>query len=361
MLLTKETPQVEPEHIEPPDADLALIQQYAKREVKAGDVYCFALHTCNTKVDRAGERFTKAYLERFKETLPGKPLIEGHDYSRRPLGRIYKTEVLPDGQDWFLKSYAYLKADSPVVDEIELGIANSCSVGYSAHKRTCDLCSKEWHPQRRGGDYCSHRPLQDYDGKTCTIAYCDSAVQKAEGREISLVYLGCQYGAEAMGKSASPGWFEEWIKGIVVSGGGVWPQPVIGDPTMTKTLEEVQAELLQAKALHQSEMEQLRKEMAQKSALSAEGEAYRSYLKAEIKRMADVIETTEPGTAAQYATFLELLKDASVEQIMPTYERVKNAFDEKFSKGQAHTGGPQDDTQPTNQKMPWERRLRRVA
>ena len=113
MLLLKQTPEVEHEHIEPANADLALIRQYARRDVKEEEVYVGAMHGANTKLDRAGEKFTKAYLQRFAETLPGKPTLEGHDTTKRPNGRIYKAEVLPDGDGWFLKTYYYLRADSP--------------------------------------------------------------------------------------------------------------------------------------------------------------------------------------------------------------------------------------------------------
>lgn len=341
MHLEKQAPSEAIQAVTPEPSDLALARQYAQRDAATDELWFGALHAANTRLDRAGEKFTKAYLERFAETLPGKPLLEAHDTGRRPIGRLYKAEVQPQADGHFLKVWYFLKADSPLVSEIELGIQRDCSIGYNATRRVCDLDGKEWHPFKQGENYCEHWPLEEYDEGTCTLTYCDTAVHKAEGMEMSFVWVGCQDGARTMEKAGGRG-----------QGSGDRERAM-------KTIEEAQAALLEAKAAHETEKAMLSKEVVSLKALAGEGEAYRAYLKAEIQRMAGVIEQKEPGTAAQYATFLELLKEASVEQILPTYERIRKLFDAAFSKGAAAVMTAPDKDQKPALVAPWQRR--RVA
>lgn len=349
MYLTKETPAVEHEHFQPPDEDLALIQQYARRELKAEDVYCGAMHACNTKLDRAGERFTKAYLQRFAETIVGKPTLEGHDTTKKPNGRIYKAEVLPEGDGWFLKTYYYVRADSPLVTDIELGIAKDVSIGYNASRRVCDLDGKEWHPFRSGKDYCEHWPLEEYDGQPCTLTYCDTAVTKAEAMEMSWVWVGCQRGAEAIAKSTD-GREVAFLKDLIQRLHGTSPSGT--GETQVKTLEEVQNELLEAKAAHEKDRGEHAKQLQELKAQAEEGTAYRTFLRTEIARFAGLLK--EDGIWASWAAN----EKASVEALMPVYEALGKRVDEKFSTGQAGTNGAPDpqDTQTRPVPVPWFRR-----
>ena len=331
MLLTKQTPEVEHEHIEPQNADLALIRQYARREVKEEEVYVGAMHAANTKLDRAGERFTKAYLQRFAQTLPGKPTLEGHDTSKRPNGRIYKAEVLPDGDGWFLKTYYYVRADSPLVTDIELGIAKDVSIGYRAHRRVCDLDGKEWHPYRAGKDYCEHEPLEEYDGVPCTLTYCDTAVHKAEGMEMSWVWVGAQRGAEAIAKS-----FDRdevaFLKDLVQRLHGASLSGTRSD--VMPTIEEVQAELQQTKAAHEKALGEAQKQLQELKRAAEDGEWGRKHLASEILRMAALL-----GEGDYYGKMLELLGEApTVKQLEPLWEIVGKKFDERFPPVQAHVG-----------------------
>lgn len=350
MFLSKDIP-TEHEHIEPPNADLTLIRQYAQRDVKSEEVYCGALHACNTRVDRAGERFTKAYLERFRETLPGKPMLEGHDYGKRPVGRIYKTEVHPtDDGGHFLKAFYYVRADSPLVNEIELGIAKDVSIGYQAHRRVCDLDGKEWHPYRSGKDYCEHSPLEEYDGQTCTLTYCDTVAHKAEGMEMSWVWVGCQRGAEAIAKSFDTREVA-FLKDLYQRLHGADPSGQ-GDPKV-KTLEEVQQELLETKDAHQKALGDVQKQLQELKAQAADGEWGRGFLKTEIARFAGLLEMSDT-----YAVVLDNLKDAPCEKLVPLYEELGRKVDSKFSKGVAHTDGAPDpkDTQTKEPGGAWRRR-----
>lgn len=339
----------EHEHVEPANADLDLIRKFAQREVKADEIWCGGLHACNTKVDRAGERFTKAYLQRFQETLPGKALLEGHNYDRRPIGRIYKAEVVPEGDGHFLKAWYYLKADSPVVSEIELGIARDCSIGYNAHRRVCDLDGKEWNPYGSGDDFCSHWPLQEYDEGVCTLAYCDTAVQKAEAMEMSLVWHGCQYGAEAVAKTA-PGPVAYDYQLVLRMMAQHFPAGREGAKGMTE--QEMLAKLAELEGSHQKSVGDLQKQLQDLKAQAEEGTAYRTWLRSQIAKFAGLLKEDEIW--ASWASN----EKATVEVLMPVYETLGKRVDEKFSQGQGRTDGPRDPNALHTPAVPTHQRRR---
>ncbi len=79
---------------EPDAADLDRINaRFALTPLSADEVYVRRLALCNDQYDRSGERFPLAYLQRFAETLPGKPLLAHHDRQQFPLGRFFDAEV----------------------------------------------------------------------------------------------------------------------------------------------------------------------------------------------------------------------------------------------------------------------------
>ena len=355
MLLVKDFESVQ-EPVQPQDPDLLQIRKYAKRDVTAEDVFCGAFRVCNTRIDRAGERFTKAYLERFRDTLPGKSLLEGHNTQNRPLGRFYNAEVLPDGDEWYLKGYYYLAAESPIVREIELGIAKDCSIGYAAGKRVCGVCSKTWLPYRQG-ECRDHQPLEEYDGKQCVVGYCDSEVHKAEAHEVSLVYLGCQYGAEATAKTYLAGLTEEqrrfWMMGVPLLSPTA---PRKEESGMFKSLEEANAEgprlkaeieRLQKLPLAVDRERELTKALSEKEPLAKDGATYRQWLRDEVLRMAGTLDEADvkdgkPATKKQMYTGLlgVMPADASAESLLGLYNSVKAEFDGRLASGAGHNNGP---------------------
>ena len=58
------------------EGELRLInERFALEPLTADEVYVRKMRLCNDGVDRTGERFSLGYLERFRETLPGKALL----------------------------------------------------------------------------------------------------------------------------------------------------------------------------------------------------------------------------------------------------------------------------------------------
>ena len=154
------------------EEDLALINELAKAELTAEQVYVFALRLCDNEVDRDFERFDNEALERLGELFVGKSGIFDHQWSARgQTARLYRTEVVREpalrtkageGYHW-LKGWAYLlrtEKNEDLIAEIEGGIKKEVSVGCSAGRSVCSICGAE------NGD-CGHVPGQTYDGGLC--------------------------------------------------------------------------------------------------------------------------------------------------------------------------------------------------
>ena len=79
----------------PTAAELARIQPYALEALSADELYVRQVRLANDAVDRTWERLPRDYLERFAATLPGKPLLLGHDHQETPTGLWFQAEVRP--------------------------------------------------------------------------------------------------------------------------------------------------------------------------------------------------------------------------------------------------------------------------
>lgn len=175
------------------EAQLAKINGYAIKELKAEEVYVRKYLLAHNAVDRDRERFPDGMLDDFANTLPGKSLLFAHDRrSYLPMGLFFdaSTEVMtleqfkaltgetanlpPDvASVKVLWSWFYmLKApgNQEVIGNIDAGIFRHASIGFSAS----DLIAIK-------GQY------QD------TLYY--EYVQPGEALEGSIVWLGAQPGA----------------------------------------------------------------------------------------------------------------------------------------------------------------------
>jgi len=177
---------------------LALINKLAPYPVESSQVYLGKARLANTETDRAFERFPVSYLERFAQTLPGKPVLEGHDKTKSPSGRWFDATVSRDerGVTHLVADY-YTLAGSELSHKIQTGIARDVSIGFQAAGRTCDLCSAPYD----GAKGCDHQAGQQYDGKLATVSYSGDT-NRVEAMEGSFVWVGCQRGATAIGTKA---------------------------------------------------------------------------------------------------------------------------------------------------------------
>ena len=151
-------------------AELEAINAFARRELKAQEVYTFTVKLCDNEVDRDNERFSDECLNELAELFVGKSGILDHNWSAAgQLARIYRTQVESEpgrlnaaGEPYrYLKGWAYMLRNEDTenfISAIEAGIVRETSVGCAVGERKCSIC---------GGADCSHIPGEEYGGEIC--------------------------------------------------------------------------------------------------------------------------------------------------------------------------------------------------
>lgn len=284
--------EVAGESLVPTEEDLALINgRFALKPLTADQVYVRRLAVCNDLYDRTGERFPGYYLERFAETLPGKPLLAHHDKGQYPLGRFFRAEVVTEPYEaretrpgenggepgrppvTWLYCWAYLvktPANEEIRTQIDAGVYSHVSIGFRWADLACDLCGRSYF----AGE-CPHVIDREYDGRRCTATYAGDP-GRVEAIEASLVYLGAQYGA-----------------------------------VVTKSDDR------------KSEKEALVAAATADPALAADGQRYREDLQREIQRLASCLHA-EPEA--------ELVLSALTEPTAERLKRLLNQYRERFDR-----------------------------
>lgn len=159
------------------EADLALIQSYALREVGADEVRVYEANVANNQVDRDNERFSEEILQDFAETLPGKSVLIGHQWGPPGVGRVFKALLVQqDDRQWLRASFFIPKlGNEKLINDIDLGVATWVSIGFYAPDRV-EIIGKDGQPvyreYRRGPNG-----------------------ERGEAIELSFVFLGAQYDA----------------------------------------------------------------------------------------------------------------------------------------------------------------------
>ena len=76
---------------------LEQINRFARRELKAEEVYSFSVRLCDNEVDRDGERFPRRTLEELAELFVGKSGLFDHSWTARgQAARIYAAQVVQE-------------------------------------------------------------------------------------------------------------------------------------------------------------------------------------------------------------------------------------------------------------------------
>jgi len=152
--------------------DLARINSLARKELKAEEVYTFALRLCDNEVDREWERFPRETLEALAQMFVGKSGIFDHAWSAAgQSARIYRTEVVDEpgvvtqagDAGCYLKAWAYMlrtEANGELIAQIEGGIKKEVSVAVAVEKAVCSVCGQEM-------GQCRHVKGRTYNGRLC--------------------------------------------------------------------------------------------------------------------------------------------------------------------------------------------------
>jgi hypothetical protein len=164
-----------------PEKDIALINQYAHKELTPKGVFCFPVNLCDNDVDRDTERFTEASLEKLAKLFVGKSGILDHRWSaEKQVARLYRCEVEKTSEKntlgeslTVLRGSAYMlrnETNTPLIEAIEGGIVKEVSVGCRMDKCTCSICGKDLKLDWRTWTYqceTGHIKGEEYDGKLC--------------------------------------------------------------------------------------------------------------------------------------------------------------------------------------------------
>lgn len=183
----------------PDESELALINNYSLRELKAEEVYVRRMYLAHNAIDRDMDVFSDALLEDFARTLPGKGFFVKHpggwDGDSGPgEGVFFAAEVLKMSTDEAIallgpleflpgtKEACILRAayyipridgdleNKRLIEKIDTGVARFVSIGFGAAHRT---------------------PFEGQDGK-----FLASVIHgPGEANEGSIVWLGAQPGA----------------------------------------------------------------------------------------------------------------------------------------------------------------------
>lgn len=158
-------------NILPTDEDMALINQYTRRELTKDEVYVFSLVLCDNDVDKSFECFTLESLFELRKLYIGKTGILSHNQT----ARIFSCKVkqingkkTKTGEHYYqLVAKAYIvKTDSNknITRNIELGNLKEISIGCAVKNRLCSICSNDIHSYS-----CTHTKGKKYKRKLC---YC---------------------------------------------------------------------------------------------------------------------------------------------------------------------------------------------
>jgi hypothetical protein len=247
---------------EPTAAELAQINRFALEPLAAGELYVRQVRLATDAYDRTWERLPRVMLERFALTLPGKPLLLGHDHGETPTGLWFAAAVRQarpgEPGEWCLDAWFYLRkseANAEIRRQIDAGVIRYASIGFRHDGVQCDVCGAVM--DRPGG--CEHWPGREANGQAATFTYAGDP-ERVEAHEGSLVYLGAQYGAELV-KAVDSG---QWAVGSADkdAAGGAIPSEL---PTTHYPLPT---------AL---------------KALAEDGQAYRAWLRGELARLAGIV------------------------------------------------------------------------
>lgn len=197
---------------------LEKIHEFTRRKLGKDELFVFSVILCDNEVDRDGERFPIASLEKLAELYKGKTGVFDHaPKAENQAARIFDAAVEAEpgmtsaGERLHrLRAWAYMARcdkNRDLILEIDAGIKKEVSVGCAVESVLCSICGSD----RRGAE-CAHRKGEEYGGKLCH----DLLVNPTDAYEWSFVAVPAQKNAGVtktypMGGEATP-------DGVTVSG-----------------------------------------------------------------------------------------------------------------------------------------------
>ncbi len=181
-----------------PVEELAQINRFTYKELSADEVFTFSVNLCDNEIDRDGDCFDDAALEKLKELFIGVTGIFDHVHSsRNQTARIYSAQVVSAGDKLtsYGKPYKALRAkaympkteeNAELMEKINAGILKEVSVCCGIENHICSICGNDLR-----GEKCSHVKGAEYGGKLCYSILSDPK----DAYEWSFVAVPAQPGA----------------------------------------------------------------------------------------------------------------------------------------------------------------------
>ena len=174
------------------------INRFAVEQLSPKDVFCFSVTLCDNDIDRDGERFSRASLQKLAELFVGKTGIFDHDpKGEKQTARIFDTcvkeqggRLTSDGQPYCaLCASAYMVrtgANADLIKEISGGIKKEVSVSCAVARQVCSVCGAD-----RTKTACAHIKGRQYGEKLCYV----TLEQPTDAYEWSFVAVPAQVNA----------------------------------------------------------------------------------------------------------------------------------------------------------------------
>ena len=274
---------------------LALINRYSRKELKADDVYTFSVVLCDNEIDRDKEHFSDEALDKLAEMFVGVTGIYDHDPSaKNQVARIYaaKAEEVPGRVTSYGAAYrrivarAYIprcKSSEELIEMLDSGIKKEVSVGCGIGSCTCSICGEDMRTHA-----CEHTKGEVYDGKLC----CGILSDPTDAYEWSFIAVPAQKNA-----------------GVIKS--------FIGGARRSARFDEASG------VLTHEDVEELKSYIASLKKRAEEGERYKASLR---------LEAVKAGITAKVGIESSLLESMVSSLSVDELLRLKSGFEETASR-----------------------------
>lgn len=258
---------------------LKRINMFTRRELSADEVYIFSIILCDNEIDRDGEQFPEASLEKLGELFVGKTGVFDHDpKAENQSARIFETRLMRGdsanslGEPYVcLKAWAYTvrcEKNADLILEIDAGIKKEVSVGCAVGGVVCSVCGID-----QKISPCQHKKGELYDGELCRHLLVDPT----DAYEWSFVAVPAQKNAGVTKMKKNKPQKEEFLE-------------------FSKLFEQKEA------VLSMGELESLKKRYEELECLAEAGKAYIESLRRDVIKLAALAEPAMPSAVVESMT-----------------------------------------------------------
>lgn len=204
--------------LEPTDEEVAKINEFTRSNKTADQLAVFKTYSCNDMYDRDDDGFRRGAIQQMKSleepfSFTGKSFMVSHDYSKLPIGRIFETDSETIEGAEFLTNKVYIPrtaSNEGLIENVDFGVYWAVSVGLVLESSACSICDQPfgywtcksghmksdfYDPTSDEKDDWGYPIAADPDNPNAVKCQRD-LYDPSDGYELSMCFLGAQYGAE---------------------------------------------------------------------------------------------------------------------------------------------------------------------